>query len=99
MAQSFRFSSQFYGIEVLTGHKVSKFTNEGIEAELVESGEKAFVPADLMVYSLGATPFADLGKKLQEKYPGKVKIAGDAESIGKVGNAIHSGFSAGFSIR
>jgi len=52
-----------------------------------------------MVYSLGATPFADLGKKLQEKYPGKVKIAGDAESIGKVGNAIHSGFSAGFSIR
>lgn len=88
-----------YGLDIQTGHRVTAFTDEGIETEIVATGETELFKGDLIVYSFGTKPLSGLGKELTDRYGSKVIVIGDASKTGKVGDAVHSGFEAAFCIR
>ena len=81
-----------YNIEVLTSHKITAFTKGGIIAE--HDGIEKELTADTVVIAFGCKPNIDGASAIQNKYPLKTRIIGDANKIGKAGEAIREGFFA-----
>lgn len=84
-------------VKQLPNHKVLAFEEKGLRA-LNGNGEEIFIEADTMITAFGMKQNTDLSHEISKKYHTKTRQVGDGVSIGKVGNAVRSGFFAGSTI-
>lgn len=83
------------GIKVMTSTKVLEFTDNGVKVEN-EEGTQELV-ADTCILSMGTRPNAEVAKEIIDKYV-NAQMLGDCRIIGQVGEAVQSGFFAGWAI-
>ena len=83
------------GIKTYTGHKVLEFTDSGLRAD--SAGGVKELEADTVILALGTRPNAVVAKEILDTYIDASQI-GDCVSIGQVGEAVRSGFFAGWGI-
>jgi len=88
---------QIAGVEILINTKITKFTKNSVEATNLETGETANVACDYIVMAFGTVPENSLYEALSAKFDEVITI-GDADTVGKVQTAIHSGFFAGLEV-
>jgi len=86
-----------HGVQKLTGHKVLSFEENGVKAETTD-GKEVLIEADTIIHAFGMSSNTDLIDQLKETYYHKTKQVGDSVSIGKVGEAVRSGFYAAVTI-
>ncbi|NLI93117.1 MAG: FAD-dependent oxidoreductase [Peptococcaceae bacterium] len=86
-----------YGVNVLTKHKVTRITSDGLIALDANRNEVA-VKGDTVVTAFGTRANKALADKIQEKYPHAVLI-GDCNRVGNIGTSITSGFTAAYAIQ
>ena len=84
------------GVKILTNHTIKKFTERGLIAAGKDGGEKT-IRADNIICALGSRPENKLMKSIEGKVR-EVYAIGDCVEPGKVGEAIHDGFVAGWKI-
>ena len=70
-----------YGVELIGGHRIKAFTDEGMVTIL--EGEKQIFPADTYVLALGVKPDNALGLELMKQYPADVYMVGDCVCRGR----------------
>ncbi|MCM3766973.1 NAD(P)/FAD-dependent oxidoreductase [Neobacillus niacini] len=86
-----------FNVQQLTGHKVLSFEETGLRAQKAD-GAEVFIEADTIITAFGMKPNTQVSNPITEKYYDKIQRVGDVTNIGKVGNAIRSGFFAALSI-
>ena len=83
------------GVNILCQHRITAFTDKGVEAEDMQTGEKKTVEGDSVVIAFG-TKAVD---SLRDLFPGKdVVVIGDARTPDTITSAIHDGFFAALDI-
>ncbi len=85
------------GAQILTNTKISRFNEDSVEALNTQSGETLSVPCDHVVVAFGTKPENSLYQTLKTKF-GDVRVIGDADVVGNIQTAIHSGFFAALDI-
>lgn len=80
------------GVNVVTGAKVTKITDDSITYE--KDGEVHTVSCDTVLNAAGFKPNNQLEDLLEEEYDDKVVVIGDAVSPRKILTAIHEGYHA-----
>lgn len=83
-------------VKVLTNHKVTQFTDNGVEVQLA-SGEAIEIFADTVVAAFGRRSENELATKICDRYKHAINV-GDSVSKGLTGDAVHTGFIAGLTI-
>lgn len=86
-----------YRVKKLTNHKVISFEKNGVKVETPEGSEK-LLEADTIIHAFGMKSNTGLADQIKEKYRTKTRQIGDSVSIGKVGEAVRSGFFAAMAI-
>ncbi|WP_404328111.1 hypothetical protein [Mesobacillus maritimus] len=61
-------------------------------------GTGVFIEADTVINAFGMKPNTTVGKAISDKFHTKTRHVKDCVSIGKVGNAVRSGFFAGLTL-
>jgi len=84
-----------YGIKVRTGNKILAFTDKGAKVES-KDGETE-IEADTVILAIGTRSNADSAKSILDKYTNAQSI-GDCVRVGQIGEAVRSGFFAGWAI-
>lgn len=82
--------------KILTDTCIDQFTESGVDARNVETGEKIHIDSDNIVMAFGAAPENKLYDKLAERFP--VISIGDCAKVGDIQAAIESGFFAALEI-
>lgn len=85
-----------YHVDCKLQTKVTKITETGVEVE--QNGEIYTIKADTVIAAFGMKPNHGLDTLLTEKYGRKVHVIGDNVKIGRIGEAIRSGFYIGSTI-
>lgn len=80
------------GVNVVTGAKVTKITDDSITYE--KDGEVHTVSCDTVLNAAGFKPNSQLEDLLEEEYDDKVVVIGDAVAPRKILTAIHEGYHA-----
>ena len=80
-------------IRMLVQAKVEQITPEGVRV-VAEGRPPEFVPADTVVYAIGAQPYNPLKYDLEGKVP-DLRVIGDCDSPQRVRQAVDAGFRAG----
>lgn len=80
------------GVNVVTGAKVTKITDDSITYE--KDGEVHTVSCDTVLNAAGFKPNNQLEDLLEEEYDDKVVVIGDAVAPRKILTAIHEGYHA-----
>ena len=78
-----------HGASILTGHRLTAVTAEGIEAQA--GGESVKIPCDFTVLALGSKPNSDVLEQFQNVFPEAVVI-GDALSGRRMMEATAEGY-------
>lgn len=86
-----------YGVKVLTKHKVTRLTSEGLIASDA-NGNEVMINGDTVIKAFGTRANKALADKIQDKYPHAVLI-GDCNRVGNIGTSITSGFTAAYAIQ
>lgn len=86
-----------YGVKKLTSHKVLSFEPSGVKVQTAD-GSETLIEADTIINAFGMRPNTKIADEISSKYPIKTRCIGDSVSIGKVGQAVRSGFFAAQSI-
>ena len=84
-------------VKVYCQHKVSRFTDSGVEVEDMQTGEKKLLPCDDAVIAFGTKAENKLYDTLCENFD-EVHIIGDASTPDTITTAIHDGFFAALEI-
>jgi len=84
-------------VKLLTNSKVIEIDPSGVIIEK-QDGSKEKIEADTVIAAFGQANNDDFADKVRSKYYMKTTIVGDAEKIGKAGNAIRTGFYAAMAI-
>ena len=79
-------------VDVVTGAKVTKITDDSITYE--KDGEVHTVSCDTVLNAAGFKPNNQLEDLLEEEYDDKVVVIGDAVAPRKILTAIHEGYHA-----
>jgi len=82
-----------YNVTQLPAHQVLSFEEGGLRAKKAD-GSEVFIPADTMINALGMKQNKDAADPITAKFHTKTRKVGDCVTIGKVGNAVRSGFYA-----
>jgi len=85
------------GIIVRTGTVVTEITPDGL-AVITRDGKQDFVKAKKVILAIGQSPVGKELKKALEEKGIPVKVAGDSAKIGKIIDAVASGFQAGLQL-
>lgn len=83
-----------FGTSYYLGHKLVEIQDDAVLLETKEGG-KVFLPTDAVVLSLGVRASDEFNRKMKAKFHNAV-IIGDANKIGKIQNAIESGYSEAY---
>lgn len=86
-----------FGVKQLTNHKVLAFEDNGVMVETKE-GEQQLIKADTIINAFGMKPNTRVADEISSLYPLKTRCIGDGVSIGKVGQAVRTGFYAAMSL-
>jgi 2,4-dienoyl-CoA reductase-like NADH-dependent reductase (Old Yellow Enzyme family)/thioredoxin reductase len=86
-----------YQVKKLTKHRVLSFENGGVKVETPD-GSETLIEADTIIHAFGMKPNTALVDVIKDKYRSKTNQIGDSVGIGKVGEAIRSGFFAALAI-
>ncbi|MCG1012059.1 FAD-dependent oxidoreductase [Tepidanaerobacter sp. GT38] len=84
-------------VTLMTNSKVVEITSRGVMVEK-QGGVREEIPADTVIIAFGQTNKNDFVDEVVAKYYMKTTVVGDAEKVGKVGNAIRTGFYAAMAI-
>jgi len=84
-------------VTLMTNSKVIEIDSTGIVVER-EDGTTEKIEADTVVVAVGQTNDNDFVQKVMSKYYMNTTVVGDAEKIGKAGNAIRTGLYAAMAI-
>lgn len=83
-----------YDTILITNKKLTKIESDRIHYEDVTSGEEYILPVDNVILSLGVRSNGTLGKELKDKFY-NIKFIGDAQTPGRIREAIVAGYTAG----
>ena len=83
-------------VKILTTTRINQFTETGVDATNLQTGEKIHIDCDYIVLAFGTIPENSLYHKLEKKFP--VISIGDCDRIGNIQTAIESGFFAALKI-
>ncbi len=89
--------TRLYGIKILTGTRLTEVTPTTVICENAQ-GKVIELPADSVVSAVGAEPDKGPAEELEALMPGKVRVIGDARSVGNVAQAIEEGLAAALEI-
>ncbi len=92
------FELRDHNVKVLTGHKITEFTDHGVIAR-TSSGETVELSGDMVISAFGMRSESALAKKICDKYTTAAIAVGDCDKIGQVIGAVRNGFFAGWSIQ
>ena len=82
------------GVQVMTSSRVVEINDQGV---VVEGHGRKTIPADHVLVAIGLAPCRSLAEEL--KAIGKqVTVVGDCSKVGKIYDAIHSGYKAGLRV-
>ncbi len=81
---------------ILCNKKICRITDEGVETEPVDGGEKEFVKADAVIAAFGTKPVNRLAALFEDR--AEVMVIGDAKAPDTITAAIHDGFFAALDI-
>ena len=85
------------GIHQVLGARCLGFEADGVKVEV--NGEESFIPADTCVFSMGMKPHTAVVEELKALAGGiPVKVVGDCNQIGKMGDAVRGGYMAAMEI-
>ena len=84
-------------VELLCGHRVNKFTQEGVEVIDINTSEVKFLACDSAVIAFGTKATAHLLDMLEDRFD-EVTVIGDAKTPDTITSAIHDGFFAALEI-
>ncbi|HIZ78416.1 MAG TPA: NAD(P)/FAD-dependent oxidoreductase [Candidatus Lachnoclostridium stercorigallinarum] len=82
-------------IQVFTSSRVTEITDEGVVME--QNGRRRLIPADHVFLATGMRPNRDLYDSLKAQGR-RVYNVGDSLELGKIYDAIHTGYKAGWKI-
>lgn len=82
-------------ITVMTSARVLEFTDTGVTVESAKGKQE--LAADTCIIAMGTRPNTDTAKAILDKYVNAQSL-GDCRKIGQVGEAVQSGFFAGWAI-
>lgn len=85
------------GVKMMTSTKVLSIDETGVNVQKAD-GNTEHLAADTVINALGMKPRTELINQIKDKYYIKTIVLGDSVKIGKIGNAIRSGFYAAMSI-
>jgi NADPH-dependent 2,4-dienoyl-CoA reductase/sulfur reductase-like enzyme len=80
-----------YGVELIPGTKLLEITESGVKVEDVKLGEVRELKADAVVLSVGVKNDPGFVDSIREQFE-NVKVVGDAAKVGRIGQAIQTGF-------
>lgn len=83
------------GINVMVDTKVIEFNSKGAIVATVD-GEK-MLEADTIIIAMGTRSNATIAKAILNKYV-NAQMIGDCQKVGQVGEAVHAGFYAAWTI-
>ena len=84
-------------IELMPGHQLQRVAADSIELKLMGQNTVVNCPVDAVVLSLGVRPENEWVREIKEKFS-NVKVIGDAGGIGRIGEAIRSGFVEAYNL-
>lgn len=84
-------------VTLLTNSKVVEIDSSGVTIEK-QDGSKEKIDADTVITAFGQSNDNDFTDAVRAKYCMKTTVIGDAERIGKVSNAIRTGFYAAMAV-
>ncbi|MDC0609852.1 NAD(P)/FAD-dependent oxidoreductase [Vibrio sp.] len=84
-----------HNAKIMLSHRLEKFEDGNILVNDLASGEVKSVPADCVVLSLGNRPLKNLFSELQDCHD-KVVAIGDCVKVGRVAQAVQSGFEKAY---
>lgn len=79
------------GGSVLYSHRPAELAGGALIVEQTETGARRSVPADAVVLAVGSAPRRELADALRGKLD-RVIVLGDADHVGRVADAVRSGF-------
>ncbi len=82
---------------ILTSHRLTAIENGKVIVKNKENNTTSEIPADYIIMSLGNRPDNGLYKELKEHFE-KVYVIGDALQIGRIANAVHTGFERAYTL-
>jgi len=82
---------------IITGKVVTEITPEGVAA-VGKKGKQDFIRAHKVVLAIGQSPVGNELKKTLEDKGIDVRVIGDAYNVGKIIDAVSSGFQAAWQI-
>lgn len=84
------------GVRVLTNSRITSIDKDGVH--ITSPDGDSIIPADTVIAAFGMKKNDSIAMAVLDKYPAKTLIIGDCDKVGKVGNAVATGFNAGMSI-
>lgn len=84
-----------YGINIMTSHKLTAVTEEGVILVNMKNLFSKTLKADTVVLALGVSPNKNIVAKFEEHFD-DVRIIGDAAKGGKIVDALNDGFCKSF---
>jgi thioredoxin reductase len=85
-----------YAVEYFTSHKLLAVTDKGITVKDLDSMEEKEFELDGVVISLGRQPDNSLLNKLRNEIAVPVIEIGDARSVARIKDAVHSGYNSAY---
>jgi pyruvate/2-oxoglutarate dehydrogenase complex dihydrolipoamide dehydrogenase (E3) component len=83
------------GVRMIPGHKLIEIKEDGILLE-DKAGIIVEQPCDTVILSLGIRPVNSLTEELKNR--SNVYTIGDADKLGRIAQAVHSGFEAAYNL-
>jgi 2,4-dienoyl-CoA reductase-like NADH-dependent reductase (Old Yellow Enzyme family)/thioredoxin reductase len=80
-----------YGVELIPGTKLLEITESGVKVEAVKLGEVRELKSDAVVLSVGVKNDPGFVASIREQFE-NVKVIGDVAKVGRIGQAIQTGF-------
>ena len=81
--------------KILLSHKMVKVAEKEVVAENISNSEVVSIPADRIILSLGGRPNEDLYNELVGQLP-KVYPLGDSIKVGRIAQAVQTGFERAY---
>ncbi|ADL08293.1 FAD-dependent oxidoreductase [Thermosediminibacter oceani] len=86
-----------FKVKLYPKHKLVKIDEDKVVFENTKTGENEDYEFDYIVLSLGRIPNTGLVDEIKEAFD-RVFVLGDAEKVGKIRNAMESGFTAAYNL-
>ena len=85
-----------YGVKILAKHKVKEFQPKGLVLQGPD-GEESFLEGDTVIVAFGTKSNDGLVKDVEKRCK-EVYVVGDCSKVATLGEAVHSGFGAGWKL-